>query len=717
MFFLLSMAFAGPLRLSPSPEADVQLLPTVQAGRAELIVYDNLVDLRPQIKNHRFDGIRRIWATDTGDVWVINMIFDKPNTSLRLERGTEGWTGKVLAQPAQDSLFIKAPTLADIAAGKATAPVCPAPKLSIRPLSGEDLSYGMLPQNSLPQLARWTEAEPTAISWDEVQALRSALFVHHEQLDAATALYRLGALHRELGHAREAAYYFGEANTKGGNHALILLQQAGALLAAHRWEDARTITYQAWQAGAPEDEVLEVLGVIALATHDPQSNQIALALAGATARPTSLALAGSMLMQVTCPEQAIPILEKAIKYLRRSDQPRTAQSRLMLADALILMGRLDDADNLLAILSDRDIPEDWAGVLKARSRLVALLRQTPDRWAAMVPSLDAFRNGIDSEAAESLFLLGQIDEWMGDDRSAIEIYQNILEHHRRLQNGEPAKRLLASWVRRSAELVDAGNMLDALSLHTAVWRPSFTELQDNPEPLRPLAEGYRQLGLYYRAMSVLGTMAEIEGRTHRDDQLSILSIAEVYLEMGHPDLATDALAVLKDRKQLPGIAGRTRLLEGRIAHAKGDFPAARQLWAQAMASTDVAAEAQTRIAILDAEAGACPAALPGLTLGLDTPSVRTTLGEGLLRALRTDCLSKAANPEGAAVEARQAALSLQDAKLKRFATHLSIEESALAGINPPGQPIAPTPPDIWTLLESEEVQNTAFEARLQAARK
>ena len=66
LLLLATSALAAPLRLLPSPGATLQLLPTVQPGLAEVMVYDNTEDLRAQIKGQRFEGIRKIRATNMG---------------------------------------------------------------------------------------------------------------------------------------------------------------------------------------------------------------------------------------------------------------------------------------------------------------------------------------------------------------------------------------------------------------------------------------------------------------------------------------------------------------------------------------------------------------------------------------------------------------------------------------------------------------------------
>lgn len=706
----MSMALAAPLRLTLSPEATLQLLPTVQPGRVEILVYENRADLRSQVRSRRFDGIRRIWAVDMGDVWVVNAVLEQPEQSLRVAQSGGSWVASVVRAAPTESLLVDAPNL-EALAGAATTQ-CASPRLPIAPLLGEDMSYGVDPDDFEPRLARWTEAEPGAASWEAVQELRSALFVRHEQGEAAAVLYRLGALHRELGHAREAAYYFAKSADRGGEKGLAELQRAGALLQAEQWEAARSSAWKAWKLGASEEGVLEVLGVVALATRDAQAGTTALVLARATARPDALALSGALLMQASCTREAIPILRTAAQYLKRMDPRKSSEARMLLADALILTGDLEHADDLMGQLSERELPEAWAGVLRARGRLVSLLRQSPDKWASILPSLMSQRGGLDSEAAESMFLAGQVQEWLGDDRQALESYLDLVDHHRRLTQGRVSQRLVESWSRRTRRLYAEGREMEALQLHAAVWRPFLADKLADPEPLRLLAGSYRRLGLYYRAMALLGLVAEVEALQKRDDQDTVLQIATLYLDMGHPELAEDAIAVLRTRTLLPSTVGAALVLDGRIAEQNGKLTEARSFWSQAAGNTNYGLEAIGRVAMMDAGEDRCGAALPGLERVLEDGPTRELLGDGMLHTLRARCLGLLANPEGSAVESYSASQSLHDPESQRFVRYLSEEASKKAGISPPGGIVRPEPPDIWSLMEEEEEAQAEFTTRV-----
>jgi tetratricopeptide (TPR) repeat protein len=712
MLLLMSLALAAPLRLTLSPEAALQLLPTVQPGRVEVLVYENRANLRAQVKNRRFDGIRRIWAVDMGDVWVVNAILEKPDQSLRIQQKDGSWIGNVVRSAPSESLRIDAPTLDQLAAAPTLQ--CQSPRLSIAPLLGEDMSYGVEPDDFKPLLPRWTDAEPNVVSWDAVQELRAALFVRHESGEAAAAYYRLGALHRDLGHAREAAYYFGKSVEKGGEKGITELQRAGALLQARSWDAAQTAAWKAWKEGAPEEGVIEILSVVALATQDNKAGTLGLALAHATARPDALALAGALLMQNNCAQQSIPILKTAVQYLRRTDKNKAAEARMLLSDALLLTNDLDAAEDLMGQLSEHQLPESWAGVLRARGRLVSLLRQSPDKWASILPSLSSQRAGLDTEAAESMFLAGQVQEWLGDDRAALESYLDLVDHHRRLTGGDVSRRLVQAWSRRTQRLYAEGRDVEAMQLHAAVWRPFLANKLDDPETLRLLAGSYQRLGLHYRAMAMLGMVAEVEGLQKRDDQATVLQVAGLYLEMGHPELAEDTLAVLRTRSLNPASTGAAFVIDGRIAEQKGLVEQARKFYGLASTVPQSRLEAIGRLAMMDAGEDRCIPALPRLEEVLEDPASRSRLGEGLLRTLHARCLEQVGNIEGSAVEAFLASEQLSDPDSKRMVRYLSAQASEKVQLAPPGGIQRPDPPDIWVLLQDEDDAQREFTERIAA---
>jgi hypothetical protein len=267
-------------------------------------------------------------------------------------------------------------------------------------------------------------------------------------------------------------------------------------------------------------------------------------------------------------------------------------------------------------------------------------------------------------------------------------------------------------LRQTRHLYEEGKDMEAVELHAAAWRPYLEDLVNDPGPLLPLADTYQKMGLQHRAMSILGLAAEVQGRLQMDDQGTVLRIAALYLEMGHPDLATDALEVLKTRKLTAPVLGQATLLEGRIAEAQDQKDLARQRWTAAAQEPTAALEARARIALMDAAEGNCAAALDPLSAALDDLDLRQRLGEGVLRTYHARCLEQMGNPEGSTVAAFLAASSLHDPESTRYASWLSASTANKAEVPSPGGALESDPPDIWTLLAREDKSQDDFEKRL-----
>ena len=116
MLLLVGLLAAAPLKLTPGEGADLQLLPTVQPGLAEVMVYGATGDLRAQVRGPRFDGIRKIRATNMGArTWVINMVLNRPDESLELQFANGVWTGSVRKKAPVDALYTPAPSFEELA--------------------------------------------------------------------------------------------------------------------------------------------------------------------------------------------------------------------------------------------------------------------------------------------------------------------------------------------------------------------------------------------------------------------------------------------------------------------------------------------------------------------------------------------------------------------------------------------------------------------------
>jgi tetratricopeptide (TPR) repeat protein len=707
-------ALAAPLRIAAPPGATVEVLPPVEPGRVEILVHGGDRGLRTLFRGPPADGVRTGRVTDMGGHQVVTVWMRDPNDTLAIERVGEGWEAVAV-------------------------PVGPAPSTNVEcvgtpgvplvPLRGADMVHEFAPDTFVLAMPRWEAAEPDAVSWERVTALRSQLFGGTGgavATDRAHALYELGAQHRDLGHLREAAYYFESAATAGAAGAsdsqagapagVAELQRAGALLALHAWSDARDAADVARKAGAPTAAVSSVLATVSLLTGDPAPAAIGRALAATTLSPDSAPepalLAGALLLRAGCWTEAAPVLERALA----ADGERGAMARLLLADARLLAGDPEGADTVLGDLPAATTPTRWSGLARSRTRLVALLRQSPNLWPAMVPTLERAallgdRSGGDRGAAaevegtEALFLLGQIGERLGDDALALRAWGALVDRRRALLAGEPGMRLQAVWARTVGGQLAAGHDIDGLAAHIVAWRPGLVTHVTDPAPLAAVAAAYMRAGLDEEALHTLGVVAEVEGRRGLDDRATILAVAEIYRRTGRPTEALDTLDFLATRPPEPATVARAGILRGRVLLDQGDVDGARAAWTVVAGDVEGPAvgEARVRIALVDAEAGRCGAyvGVEGVE-GVDALAhdpLPADLSLGRVATARAACLATVGRIDESRTIAAQAVGKLTDPSTTAWA-------EVLAG----------TPPDgTWRRIAADDVADALLRARLSPA--
>ncbi len=694
------------LVLRISPEAEVELLPASLPGQAEILVRRNRVDLRAQVSEAQVDGVRAGRASDLGGVWLVVLALDDDATHLRVDQHGATLVAEVVAGSDRGFLpHFDAPSVETLLAGKAEAAACVRVRLPLEPLAGAEMTYGMDAADFVPSLPRWTKAEPATTDWEQVSMWRERTWVARTAKESAYFSYKLGALFRNLGHAREAAYYFAAASESGGGGWEIPIQRAAAWLSVGRYTEAAQAADAAWRMGAPDDAVLEVLGVVSLATGSPPRSAVGRALAVATARPEPLFLAGALMLQDTCPADAQAALAAAVGHL---PPERAVVARLMLTDAYIASGNLKDA--ALALANSTGGDADAAGLRRARSRLLALLRQSPETWSEMIPLLDQAASTFSPEGAESLHLLAQVHLALGDDRSAIEAWSLLLLRHRLEPDGVPGHRLLEAFLGRLDRLLAQGRAVDAVSLYQAIWRPDFLPEVHDPETLRAISATFVGLGLPGKALAVIQDVWAIEGRDGLDDRATTLTLARLYGAVGDDGEALETIRFLRSSRRLdPAASGELSLIEGRVRKHRGDLVAAREAFVAAGAEEATAAAGHAERAVLDAEQGDCAAAIPDLAAAVQTPEFGTPANLALL----SYCYARQGAPGPAALAAREASEGATD---PGFRAWIGWVADRLAGTTTEVVASGATPESagMWERLRAENRAQSAFESRLSA---
>lgn len=689
MFALISLALAAPMQFSTSPGAEVEVLPVMVPGRVEVIFHRNRVDLRPQLGLAPIEGLRAWRLSDLGGEWVLTAWMWNPKTSLSLtqtvtQTETQTGTQNLWIATVGPIKQVIPPEVPGVCAVDARTPLVP--------LHGKDMLHSFPPGMFLPDMPRWTAAEPEEpASWDKVAEQRRTLGPAD-----ARGNYAMGAMHRDLGHAREAAYYFATAVKFGAPGETALLQAAGAQLASGQWDAARATAAAARLADAADEPVREIEGLIALVTLDPEPATSGRALALASTRPAASLVAGGLLLRAGCATEAIPVLERAILV---EAPERAAMARILLMDAHVLGGDIKGAESAMKDLSSRGVPKRWSGLLRARARLITLLQQSPNQWAALVPELEKIGRNRDEEGAESLFLLGQIGAALGDARMSIDAWGALVNHHRDLIAGEPGERLAAAWEARVKGLLSDDRELEALAMHAGVWRPGLLPHLKTTATLQELAVIDERYGLFEPALNLMKAISDMEGARGLDDRATILNIARLYRRSGRTAEATDSLNFLATRPPDPQLMAKATLLRAAIQTDLGEFEAARALYATVSSPPEDAAEARVRGALLDSHAGRCEAALAVLLAPPKPFPPNVPVAEA--EEDTAHCLSALGRPIEAKAAAARAAAALVDADAAAFDGWVS---RATTSDKAPGS--------VWSRLIAEDTAHASLKTRL-----
>ena len=701
----VGVAGAGELVLDVDTQTTARVLPRVAPGRVDVAVRNNHVDLASQVNAlHTREWITSARAIDTGNDWVLTFWLAQPG--LGVEVGSE--PSRLRISPTTLPAASAEPTppsesLASILAGTAQpvrCPVAPLPLQLLPPDQESALLDEVPPRLAVPV---WTEAEPTVVGWSEIDGTR-ALLARGEG-EPARLHYRLGALHRDLGHAREAAWYFSRSSSSAHRHqALGHLQAAAALAHVGEWEPAAAAAKLAAKAGAPPEHVLYLLGAISAQTAPGQGGAVARALAATSPEPAALALAGRMLLEAGCGAEALGALARAAPYL---DSRGAARATLSIGDAQVLTGDLDAAARSYAQISGRRLSRDRAAILRSRTRILSIERASAATWPGLLAELKRDATDAGPAAAGSLYALAQAYDLLGEDAEAVTAYSTLARRFPTLLEGMVGAQHWSALETRLSVLLDAGRPLDALALHRAGWHDGLTPAVDQPSVLARVATAYGKAGLPATALSTWATIAEIE-RTHQlDSRETVLAIAQLYVHAGAYADALDSVAWLKRHPLPQDRRGEVALLEGHAHQGLGETSLARASFQVAAGVEATRKAASAHVALLDADTAACERAIPALTSAADDPPEGidpATLGDALVR-----CHLATGNPEAAVAPALIAAGTTADDAARGVRTWQAARLTPDAGGGLLAE-AASASPGVWGQLAREEQAHKAFVA-------
>jgi tetratricopeptide (TPR) repeat protein len=616
MWWWLGVAVAGELRFDVSAGTRVEVMPSVVPGRVDFVLHDNTIPLHAQVRRARGHGVRWLRARDLGGEQVVHVRLAEGFASLdaRVVEGTLSISGNGEAPSEQVSVG-QAPALDVLLEGGGDGTPCAPRALPLLPLVGDERRWLSGPGDLGAVLPRWEEAEPARAAWSEVTLQREILLnlrggdTASHGGDArparARALYALGALHRDLGHTREAAYYFGAANEEhGGDGGLAALQRAGALAVLGRGPEALSAASTARRLGAPDEGVATVVAGAALLGAAPMA-PAARALVVHSSLPGDLLRAGDLLLRDRCDVEATSVLRAALDHL---PPPDSGYARLLLADALALSGDPGAATVPLSEIAAGDVPAGRRRLPRVRGTWLAMLQRSPDAWLAEVPTLERLAREPDVAGGDALVLLAQVHAALGQPAESLRAYSRLADELPGAVPPSVVVGLARTWEARTRELFAADRGFDAALLFSSSWRPWMRSAISEPQLLARVAAAQAGASLPGTAVETLGTLAAVQGERGLDDGVTILAIAELYADSGRTLEASEALATLSQRELAPAERARAAFVRSRVAAAEGDEARALRELAVAAGDPAVAPRATRARALLDARAGRCASA-------------------------------------------------------------------------------------------------------------
>lgn len=711
LLFFATAAATLPLELHTTPGAQVDVLPSVVRGRADVVIHDNRADLHGQVAWTVDTGVARARAQDLAGDWLLTLEMADPDTTVVAEPAGDGWRLFAVARPVDAPATFGPPDLVGALAGRLDRTVCAASALPISPLVGRDARWAGAATSHVPRLPQWSAAEPSVVSWADFDDTRHLL---RAGADRPRTLYRLGAIARDLGHHREAAYYFAEAAAAGAPPEAHY-QAARAQLATQSWAAAEASARHGVDAGGAPEVAVEVLAAVQLATVGPDGAGYGRVLVASAVSPEAQLLGGVLLAQGGCVVEARAAYARAARF---TDGPRRELARLLLADSYLFAGDLAAAAEALASVRGVALDAETRRVLRGRTRLLSMLHDAPGRWASYLP--DASRDAeLPGEAgAEALYVLAQLYAHLGEERESLEAYASLVRRYPRLGDGPLADRYAAAWSARMGRMLDEGRTLDALALHRATWSPELAARLDDVDLLRRIAMRYAETGLRGHALAVWREIADIERTRGWDGRDSVRSLARLYVETGNYEDAMDAVQWLRRQRPDAEAAGEYALLEGRAALLAGDPDRARRAWADAARAPSHAVEARARVALLDARDGHCEAATAPLQEAAAAAPI-PDVSDLLVREALVRCLLAAGRTEEATVEATRVAGLATDPTTRDIATWRAarLEADTDAPPTPLLADAAAASPGIWGALAREEAAQRSFSAQARPHRR
>ncbi|MEZ4239385.1 MAG: hypothetical protein R3F59_25160 [Myxococcota bacterium] len=616
------LALAKSPTLHTSADAEVVLLPRTAPDRIEIGVYHNKVPIAIDVRSWKDPAIDYARAVDVGggtsfvtiqlvdDGVVAQLLPAGTHTEVRLVRGTPELVAPD-AVPTVEALFEGVP--------RQTAPW--PEDLALVPLLREARTFALPPDEhrmdirpldlhpGMPALA--PVPDPT---WDDVARWRGTLPLLRDGATRSIANYRLGLAHKRLGLPREAAYYFARAGETGFPAPEVFLELADAAFASRQWDIGRKACRTAWERGADDAQVLECLGVLALATDAPAAAPTARALAAATTRPRAQQLAGERLLRDGYAAEAAPLLLAAAEHL---PPPSAERAWAALGDARLALGATESARRAFLATPHLTLEDE----LEVREVAARMLTDGVRRWPAWIPTLTGFADRGGPAGNDALYLLAQVHDRYNDHEAVASDLAQLWA--RGVRTTDVAPRLLRACTARAEVLAHDERHAELAALFDVCWPEGMAEHVDDVRLPDLASRALEALGLRDEALRTQLELTTILAGVGREDPLQLGRLAHLQAATGRAARALETIAYARRLSDDPGVQRRLDLDVAEAHAALGHTEQALAMLDRAAQLPALAADARERRGILELRDGRCAEGIGALSSRLKLGPIGT----------------------------------------------------------------------------------------------
>lgn len=574
------------IRFAVEEDTKVQTLPTIKGKMAEIRITHCSLDLTEELNSVKRPEIRRITPINMGEEsWLLRIDLARPDVQLRatvidgvLEINVYP-DDEFQSRDLQPVLSTEA-LFDDLFASDVVLP----PSVDLRPLYSTSLAYPMSVSDVPFEMISLT-GDAIESEWADVDQARDRyLDAQNQGLEGLTergnSAYALGIAYLNQGLALESDFYLTKLRQAPGDVPFmdIYMAKARANLLQKDWSEARKNLQQAYNYGADETLVVEGMAFIAHETGMPSRSKTGRLLASLTSKPEALLLAGELLQMDGRYQEAWEILEPLYEnQMFRDDVAMDRRLRLRLGDIAYFLG-----DNQQAQVYWRGTYPD---IRQVRMLQVQMVSEGSNVWVQTVPQLRVIaENGETQNAAEALYLIGQVYSKYGTQLDAVELWAEFVRTYPNLVDKSDVLDMLSiAYQDRVRALAKKNQWMRIAKTHEVGWVPELQNLIDDPDVLVMVADAYSQLGLPDRALYALISDFGIGVNSQFYLPEAELYLANLYFQSNRFYEVHRTLELM-DTKRLPNrlrpemnfLKAQTFLTEGRLEEAKDLFEVTAQ---------------------------------------------------------------------------------------------------------------------------------------------